>query len=68
MVSIFVLISEHPASVSGHNIFTMTNNIADPSSYLLWVYEIFKALHFHFSSVGSELLIHGLRILDPRQF
>ena len=56
--------SEHPAHVSGRTILTTTNRIAAPSSWLLYVYEVLKALNFILASGVSEFLIYRLRILD----
>ena len=58
--------SEHHANVSGHTIFTTTNNIVAPSSLVLKVYIDLKYLNLCLSSVVKKFLIHKPSILDLR--
>ena len=53
--------------VSGRIIFTITKNIAAPSSWELKLYDELKHLNLCFSSVIREFLIHGPSILDLRR-
>ena len=50
MFSGLYLMSEHPACVSGHTIFTITKNISDPLYSVLKVYADLKALNLQFFS------------------
>ena len=67
MFSSLDLMSENPERVSGLAIFSMTNNISYPSSWVLKVYADLKSLNLSFASVVRELLIHRPSILDLRR-
>ena len=66
MLSNLDLMYDNPVHVSGHTIFTMTNNIADKSYWVLKVYADLKFLNFCLAPAFKEFLIHRPRIFDLR--
>ena len=67
MVSRLDLMSDHIARVLVCTIFIMTKNIVAPSSLLLKVYAVLKALILRLALAVREFLIYRPSILDLRR-